>query len=738
MRYNDFRILNNDLERVNMNKKVTYSILVIWLFLAIVASIFINAISANGYFVLKDSSFTDIKNIKGYTQENSYFDYLGGEAILEIPAVDKSSKLYIETNDVPLKDVTINVRYRLKNGNISQTSKKQKWKAKEHYILLNVNEKDIDSYILELKHDINISHFYYLHPDTKLINKQKLFLISIPCTLLVAILLALCSITKRILEELKNRIVRMKNKILDNKKKTLKILIFFATSFIFALVLNVVYIHFISNTLSKKVFIFLFYLVFLFDIFILFIKKKIIRIEVLAFLLIFSSGGMIAFSEPTSLGMVWDDETHYKNINMISHVLDNKQSEADIQMLNTFASNAIYHDTYSIDAQRLKNIKLENLYRNNLYRESNDNANKITINNLCYFIPALGLIVARGLNFSYNYVIAFGRFAYVILLSICGYFAIKNLKKAKIVMLLLMLLPTVIMEAGNFNYDTWILSFTLLGASYFIKELESDAKISKNNVYAMIIFVLLGILPKIVYFPLLFIYYFMPKNKFENKRDHYKYLAGITFAIIALIIVLIMNNVILPYLSGQKGEVTGDLRGGDGVNSGKQIKFILTNPLTAIIILIKFLMTYLNTLKMGSQYTTLMAYINFKGEEQWVIQTGNMLIPLMLLISVFNNQPFKYRINGVLKVLSLFLYILIGAICALALYVTFTPVGYSTVLGCQGRYLLPVLFYPIFILGQWFNNIKLNSNFVKHMNILSVVLFLCILNHQWFINYIRI
>ena len=66
MRYNDFRILNNDLERVNMNKKVTYSILVIWLFLAIVASIFINAISANGYFVLKDSSFTDIKNIKGY------------------------------------------------------------------------------------------------------------------------------------------------------------------------------------------------------------------------------------------------------------------------------------------------------------------------------------------------------------------------------------------------------------------------------------------------------------------------------------------------------------------------------------------------------------------------------------------------------------------------------------------------------------------------------------------------
>ena len=207
-----------------MNKKVTYSILVIWLFLVIVASIFINAISANGYFVLKDSSFTDIKNTKGYTQENSYFDYLGGEAILEIPAVDKSSKLYIETNDVPLKDVTINVRYRLKNGNISQTSKKQKWKAKEHYILLNVNEKDIDSYILELKHDINISHFYYLHPDTKLINKQKLFLISIPCTLLVAILLALCSITKRILEELKNRIVRMKNKILDNKKKTLKIL----------------------------------------------------------------------------------------------------------------------------------------------------------------------------------------------------------------------------------------------------------------------------------------------------------------------------------------------------------------------------------------------------------------------------------------------------------------------------------------------------------------------------------
>lgn len=721
-----------------MAKKTIYSILMIWLFLAIVACVFINAIFTNGYYVLKDSSFADIKNSEGYIQENSNFDYLGGEGVLEIPAVEKSSKLYIETNDVPLNDVAINIRYRLKNGKVSQISEKQKWKANEHFILLNIKEKNVYSYILELKHDINISHFYYLNPDTRSINKQNMILISLPFSLLIAILLALCNITRRILEKIKNKIIAIKNKIFDNKKETLKIIILFGASFIFALALNLVYIHFISQTLSKKAFIFLFYLVFLIDILILFIKKKIIRIEVLAFLLIFSSGGMIAFSEPTSLGMVWDDETHFENTNMISHVLDNKQSEADIQMLNTFASNAIYHDTYSVEAQRLKNIKLENLYKNNLYRESNENTEKITINNLCYFVPALGLILARGLNLPYNYVIAFGRLADVILLSICAYFAIKNVKKAKIVLLLLMLLPTVIMEAGNFNYDTWILSFTLLGASYFIKELESDTKICKKNVYGMVFFVLLGILPKIVYFPLLFIYYFMPRSKFKNKKDHYKYLLGITLAIMSLVIILIINNIILPYLSGRKGEVTGDSRGGDGVNAGGQIQFILANPLIAIKILIKFLMTYLNPLIMGSQYTTLMAYINFKGEEQWVIQVGNIIIPFMLLISVFNNQPFKYKVNGILKILSLFLYILVGAICALALYVAFTPVGYPTVLGCQGRYLLPVLFYPIFILGQWFHKIKFNYTFIKFINILSIVLLLGVLSNQWWFNYIRV
>ena len=53
------------------------------------------------------------------------------------------------------------------------------------------------------------------------------------------------------------------------------------------------------------------------------------------------------------------------------------------------------------------------------------------------------------------------------------------------------------------------------------------------------------------------------------------------------------------------------------------------------------------------------------------------------------------------------LYIGMASLVATALYISFTPLGHSTINGCQARYLVPML-APLLLLvtGQRFNIIK--------------------------------
>ena len=67
---------------------------------------------------------------------------------------------------------------------------------------------------------------------------------------------------------------------------------------------------------------------------------------------------------------------------------------------------------------------------------------------------------------------------------------------------------------------------------------------------------------------------------------------------------------------------------------------------------------------------------------------------LAMIISIFadRNQEEREILKVKNRVWSFF--IIFGTIClvATALYVSFTPVGYHTVNGCQYRYLIPILF----------------------------------------------
>lgn len=722
-----------------MWKNIRY-VIITWFCLILISVIGINAILTNGNRVLKDINYNELISTRGYHQKKNNFKLKNGKGYIEVPKVDGATAIYVETDNVSNSDVVVQVDFNMNDGLISKGVKQGLWNSNEHYFVVDVVDEGVASYVIHINHDIKLSKIYYIQPDISPIQKGNIFVMSLPISFLFALLLVVTHVSEKLIKKILNNIKSLNDKLRSklDKKSAYKSLILVILSIILIILLNLLFVRFVSHKFSKKSFLFICNVVFLLDVFILFLQKKIVRLETIACLLILSTGAMISFSEPTSLGMIWDDLTHFNRSESYTHIIDQKQSEANIAMEDNFVLNASKHSMYSWKSNNLNEKKLNNLYRNKLYRYYNDqNRADFKYDKISYIVPATGILLARGLNLPFTIIVAFGRFADVIMLSICAYFSIKNLRSGKIVMMLMFLLPTVTITAANYNYDTWILAFTLLGSSYFIKELENDSFVDPKNTIKMVLFTLIGIAPKLIYFPILFLYFFMPKGKFMDKQKHLHYVLIILLSLLLPLIIVLINNVVKTYISGVRGEVTGDMKGGfEGVNSGGQILYILHNPIDALKILVSFLVEYLNPFIQGSAYTVSMAYLN-PGNDS-IKQLGNYFVLLIFINSLLTNSNKESVINNLLKIMSILLYVGVGSLCALALYISFTPVAHDTVLGCQGRYLLPVLFIPIYMLGS-LRIEKLNDKkVVKIVNIITIALFLGVTLQQYWINYIII
>lgn len=78
--------------------------------------------------------------------------------------------------------------------------------------------------------------------------------------------------------------------------------------------------------------------------------------------------------------------------------------------------------------------------------------------------------------------------------------------------------PIAVYMAGSYSYDPWILSFSLLGFSYFFNMLI-DHKIENESIIKMLLSFAVSFVVKPVYFPALFMLLFVPKEKFISTKQ---------------------------------------------------------------------------------------------------------------------------------------------------------------------------------------------------------------------------
>ena len=150
------------------------------------------------------------------------------------------------------------------------------------------------------------------------------------------------------------------------------------------------------------------------------------------------------------------------------------------------------------------------------------------------------------------------------------------------------------------------------------------------------------------------------------------------FAVFAVVFVMFVIKSLTSVTS------VGDLRGGAGVNSTQQVKYILLTPVGYAKTLLKFLKDYLS-IPTTRQYISFFAYLGH-GKTAYIFLA---LLGISVLFDKGENNSFKGSVW--ISILSVLMFVGMAGLIATALYISFTPVGYDGINGCQPRYLIPLL-----------------------------------------------
>lgn len=463
------------------------------------------------------------------------------------------------------------------------------------------------------------------------------------------------------------------------------------------------------------------------------LKKKPERIFSTIMLLI---GMLYVIAIPAEAELSWDEGIHYWKAVGVSHGLCGATNAADDWIY--WHSGTGYTLPNTIDTLRIIQNNMQAQYNaNNIVSANTDILTQM--NGVSYVPSAIGLVIGRKIGLSYALTFQLGAAMNMLLYIVLIYFAMKKLKSGKMILAVASTLVTAFFLAAVYSTDSWITGFVFLGSAYFIGNMQSEEKIIQKDLYVMSISYTLAFMAKAIYFPLFGLYLLIPKEKFESEKQCERFKITIIDLIFTfllemvlsfkwfipifiigwlgiyvitkiikrlsgkqrIILAIVMSGIVLISLIGgiifvlPKLVGAGDFRGGTDVNSGKQVKFIINNPVQYT----KILFMYLT----GN-------YLAFQGALQVIFNTFGYMGQATLHIVAFvmlwivamtdKNKNDMWRRYNIVKLSSILICSIIIVLMATALYVSFTPVGSGVINGCQPRYLIPLILIFFSLIGS--------------------------------------
>ncbi|MCR5624755.1 MAG: DUF2142 domain-containing protein [Lachnospiraceae bacterium] len=683
----------------NKFKLIAYN----FIFFAILAIILVNSLNMSGYSAGFADPAESVVSVNGYTTDETGYVYQESEdCYIVLGNADNTGALYFLTDRTYDQDIEITVNYL--NGKSELTNKENKtvWKKGTTMVDIPVVNGKISGYVLHIPVGFNITELCYgIKGESK--SKVGWYVGMLFLALIISALIVYIKKIRALEEKLISSVLNTFKTISENKKGLITAVIVIPATFVSGILITFICKQAGVLTFNIKTVTLILCLLYIVDLFIFARKQFIKKFEVVGTVIFLLVGTTFVIIEPTALGVSLDDETHYKNVMYVVHAIDKRASLADSKLLGDQVTVALDKTHYEGSDQRNFVNTLNTVEKNNFYYDISGEIVHTYVQ-VAYIPSAFGFCFAKGLNLPFNVCFKFGKFFNILFIAILLYFSMRKLKNGKLILLLVFLIPVNIYMAASYSYDHWIVAFGMLGFSYFFGERQRpDEKMSLTSKIVICASLLISIIPKPVYFPLTFIALFISDSKFNSKKEAWIYRAFVMLMAFAPLIFLLSN-----YIMPKSSEVVGDTRATGDINPGAQIQYVKDNISIASNMFINFLKVYLNPYTEVTNYMNLMLYNGYLNVPKWIVPT---VVILGSLFSRDEEEPSKFPWWFRLGVI--FEYVLIGFIVAFSMYAMFTAVGSPEIGGCQGRYMLPVLFPFLYVLTRIPAKLKFMNNTVQ-------------------------
>ncbi len=317
-----------------------------------------------------------------------------------------------------------------------------------------------------------------------------------------------------------------------------------------------------------------------------------------------------------------------------------------------------------------------------------------------YYPMSAGLFIGRKLGFSFAKTIALGKFGNLLCYALITAYAVRRSKKYEMLTAAIGLIPNNVFLASALSYDGLVNAGLLLGSvlllNMFLKEngseSDEDETIRWQDVLIMLIAFVIGSLSKPVYMVMCVPLLFLSKKKFKTRA------AEVVFkiSIIGLIFFMIYNIFFpTPVAGGDYQLVSNAAFSGDkrtiGTSTMGQLSYILSNPFTFIILLLKEMIGMLSQYLIGRRGYGQVPYVTFAYLGGAPFITNWILVLTGVFAAVFSRV--KIALTRFTKVLLVLTSIATSAVIFASMYVSYTAVGSDEILGVQGRYFTPLFLY---------------------------------------------
>lgn len=398
----------------------------------------------------------------------------------------------------------------------------------------------------------------------------------------------------------------------------------------------------------------------------------------------------------------WDVGTHYKNVLLFADWEgDVELSSADYSLVHT---EPVYVEDKGLFAQINEGEEVLDSSTDDVAEVKERPKSPMWYVTSVEYVPyALVMKACRALGVPFSRTLVLVRMIGSLFYSVVTFLGMRKLRHGKMLYAAIALLPTSVFLAADLGYSYWLFSLCLYGFASLVGMLQGSVRVSAGSLIKMLGALFLGMLPRVVYFPLMFLCLLIPTSMFPSVRFARAYRALLVGAAVAAFGVYLVPKLL-------SGFGSGDTRGGE-VNPAGQISYILTHPLEYAQTLVRFALPPL-VMEGGAPdkegVNLIGGFLSVEASPGLLVNYGYLHRPhvaytiamwVILLWTTITDKDRSQRTGVLAGVLALVLTFGVFVMTATALYIDFTPVGLPAINGMQRRYLIPLIFPLLVFVG---------------------------------------